>query len=218
MTATIRLSHMGHRLAKHCLEGRPASLWSPLEHAVVQLYEDTCRERRPGDEGLAAAGLVETTELDAAAVRLRYRQNPLENVRRVVFEYTTACGMGCAHCRCARLAPVTESAPEALVDFAALVLPLGITRFDFIGGEVLRFGDGWLEVARGVVHRGAETVAVLTSGWFLGQQDLLAAGQRYEDQRQLLATLTDHGVTHLVFSLDGEEASHDEGRPSSPSP
>jgi hypothetical protein len=93
------------------------------------------------------------------------------------------------------------------------VIPLGIHRFDFIGGEVTRHGRGWLDLVEYI--RGREPralVGVVTSGWFLGQHDFSIADGRCSDDRAYLSELRGRGVTHVIFSLDGPEGLHDRWR------
>ena len=94
---------------------------------------------------------------------------------------------------------------------------LGIRRFEFIGGEVTRFGAGWLDVVRHLRHTPCTTTATLTSGWFLEREDFLAVGRRYAMGLDLMEDLASSGVTHLTFSLDGPEPLDDRWR-RSPAP
>ena len=89
---------------------------------------------------------------------------------------------------------------------------IGIERFDFIGGEVTRYGDGWLDLAQHCRQQGAKTVTIYTNGWWLEQTNFTAAGKTYPDVPTYLADLREHGVTHILFSLDGPEDMHDHSR------
>lgn len=140
------------------------------------------------------------------------RKNPVENVRQIVVELTTRCNFSCAHCYNAGVARVTESDLASLSAALDAFLDLGVREIAFIGGEVTKYGYGWLDLASRVGGRGAAMVAVLSNGWFLGQSDFEAAGRRYRDDRTYLADLRAHGVTHIGFSLDGREAVHDASR------
>lgn len=168
----------------------------------------------PALPGLVAAGLLERVADDVApeTIRTRHARNPLEHLRRVAFEYTTLCNLDCRHCRNGGLEARTETRPESLRRVVDAVLPIGIGRFDFIGGEVTLYGKGWLALASHARERGAGHVSVLTSGWFLGETEFLAAGRRYADDSEYLRDLRGSGVTHVVFSLDGPASRHDEGR------
>ena len=163
----------------------------------------------PRQQQLIDARLAQTSELDERAVRLRYRRNPIENIQRVVFEYTTLCNLDCSHCRNGHVAPRTESRPEALMEAADVMVPLGVERFDFIGGEVTLYGNRWLDVVRHIARHEDAIASVITSGWFLGETKFRAAGAWYDDAEQYLRALKDAGLTHVIFSLDGEAEDHD---------
>jgi MoaA/NifB/PqqE/SkfB family radical SAM enzyme len=106
-------------------------------------------------------------------------------------------------------APIDLAPLKAVVDEA---YPIGIRYFDFIGGEISKFGNGWLELARYIRAKPGTTVALFTHGGWLEQTDFTAAGVRYADESAYLDDLRDHGVKHLVFSLDGAEERHDHWR------
>ena len=179
-----------------------------LRQAVVLPFDHASCHRELIDRGLAQTD----PHPDRPGVELRYRRNPLEHVSRVVFQYTTACNFRCRHCRNGSDAPVTEGEPDALAWAADLLVPAGVLRFDFIGGEVTRFGAGWLNVVRRIRRFPGTVVSVLTNGWFLERRDFGAAGQQYPDDRAYLGALADAGVTHVTFSLDGPAAAHDRNR------
>ena len=233
----ILLSHFGQRWCQHQLDGlapgsQPAGLdpreWQLLLELMrgrVMLFEDCAQIA----QGLLDQGLVERSAqaVDPEGVRLRLKRNPLEHVRWVVIEYTTACDLHCRHCRNLGRPAVTEAQPERLAAAVVPFLELGIRRFDFIGGEVIQHGVGWLEVVR-AIHRSAQAlhvetlgnalnlgslaIGVLTSGWFLGRRNFTAAGRSYADDQALMEHLREAGVTHLVFSLDGPASLHDAWR------
>lgn len=214
----VLLSHLGPRWIRHQVQRlAPDQVPRGLEPGQwILLLELTLHKVVPFPcpvalDELLALGLVELsdTPLDPAALELRARRNPLENVDRVAIEYTTACGFHCLHCRNAGQAPVTEKDPARLFRAVDLLWDLGIRRFDFIGGEVTRFGPGWLDVVRHLRGKGGTTVATLTSGWFLERKDFMAAGRRYADDLELMEDLAREGLTHLTFSLDGPEERHD---------
>ncbi len=143
----------------------------------------------------------------------RHRQNPIENVKRVIFEYTSHCNFACEHCYNARVARTTETDPNALKRAAEVFLRMGIRRFDFIGGEVSKYGNGWLGVVRHLRGRDPDlTVPLYTNGWWLGRRDFVAAGERYADDRAYCDKLYRCGVTHVLFSLDDEGRAHDRSR------
>jgi hypothetical protein len=214
------LSHVGVRRLQ-ALRASRRSL-SDDERALARLFrlaESHVDERR-------ARALVERGWAQPApeppskeAIRLLYRRNPLEHVDRVNFEVTTRCNFACRHCRNEGAAPVTEGDVPSLVEAARLFLSLGIRRFDFIGGEVTRYGDGWLELAEEIARMDREEVwpqplaiTVYTNGWWLGARDFEAAGRSYRDAADYLSSLAAHGVTHVLFSIDGPEPLHDDWR------
>jgi len=108
-----------------------------------------------------------------------------------------------------RPAPIDLEPLKAVVDTA---YPIGIRHFDFIGGEISKFGHGWLALVQHIRRKPGTTVALFTNGWWLEQTDFTAAGQTYADESAYLADLQQHGVKHLVFSLDGAEDRHDDWR------
>jgi pyruvate-formate lyase-activating enzyme len=192
----------------------------PLGHdlmlRLLQLRIDTAQPAsgEPWQQELVAQGLAQEAPgaPDLEAIELRYRRNPLEHIERLVFEYTTVCNLDCDHCRNGHVAPATEARPERLAEAVDRVVPLGIRRFDFIGGEVILYGAGWLRVVDHIRRHEGTTAAVISSGWFLGARDFKAAGVRYGDDGHLLTSLAEAGVTHVVFSLDGPATLHDRWR------
>jgi pyruvate-formate lyase-activating enzyme len=164
-------------------------------------------------EPLVGRGLLmRVDDVDDDELRLRYARNPLEHLERVVFEFTTLCNLDCAHCRNSNLEATHEARPERLRRVVDAMIPIDIKRFDFIGGEVTLFGRGWLELVEYIRERGGEHASVITSGWFLGQRDFWAAGERYADDAAYLRGLRARGLTHVVFSLDGPGQRHDDCR------
>jgi MoaA/NifB/PqqE/SkfB family radical SAM enzyme len=89
---------------------------------------------------------------------------------------------------------------------------LNINRFDFIGGEVSKYGDGWLELAKHINIGRNRIVTVFTNGWWLEKVNFNAAGRNYVNDAQYLEDLKSNGVTHILFSIDGDEAYHDKSR------
>ena len=162
-------------------------------------------------------------DLDTKAIRLGYQRNPLENVTRINFEVTTQCNFTCQHCRNGGVKVTREKNIPALEAAGRLFLSLGIRRFDFIGGEVTRYGKGWL----GLVDRlrrddaadalsgpwpGPLCITVYTNGWWIGETDFDAAGKHYANEAAFLADLREHGVSHILFSIDGPPERHDAWR------
>jgi sulfatase maturation enzyme AslB (radical SAM superfamily) len=212
------LSNYGLRFIDH----RVASLASaeierdPTLRSLASLRRELVRPHRDDalERQLAAAGLVKIVgpELDREAVELRYRRNPLENIRRIVFEYTNVCNLACLHCRNGHLAPTAESKVEVLVEAVDLAVSMGVMDFHFIGGEVTLYGRRWLEVVEHIAGHQGTTSAVITSGWFLEETDFKAAGERYADDEAYLAALRKAGLDQVIFSVDGPEALHDRWR------
>ncbi|MEA3244362.1 MAG: radical SAM protein [Pseudomonadota bacterium] len=145
-------------------------------------------------------------------IALHYARNPLENISRLIFEYTTLCQLNCLHCRNGHLRATLETDVVKLKRAVDVVLPLGIRRFDFVGGEVTMYGRGWLDVLQHIREHPPMIANVLTSGWFLEKTDFKAAGVRYVDDAAYLAHLKERGLTHVTFSLDGPEEMHDRWR------
>lgn len=212
------LTNYGHRFAARLLRsGQVAERLGEFEVGACATVLARTSVPVAGNEALeplVAGGFVMQVEedVDDEALRLAYARNPLEHIERVVFEFTTLCNLDCKHCRNSNIEAVHEKQPQRLRRVVDAMIPLGVTRFDFIGGEVTLYGRGWLELVEYLRAHGGDHAAVITSGWFLGETDFLAAGVRYADDVAYLRALAGHGVTHVVFSLDGPEAAHDRSR------
>jgi hypothetical protein len=163
------------------------------------------------ENGLAS---VSDGAVDSDALCLRYRRNPLENIKRVVFEITRRCNLHCLHCRNAgvRDTPAQHSKTQALA--VAQMAAIGVRRFDFIGGEVTRFGDGWLDILSQVASVPGAVAGVVTNGWFLGRERLETVGGVFADDSEYMRCLRSRGLTHLIFSIDGPARIHDVWRQS----
>jgi len=163
---------------------------------------------------LLAQGLIEKVPETQSEddVTLRHLRNPLENVERVIFEFTTRCNFSCKHCYNSKVERVTEQDIDLLKSAVDVFARIGIRQFDFIGGEVSKFGDGWLQVVQHIHTYADTTVKLLTNGWWLEETDFVAAGQRYANAESYLADLKESGGSHVVFSLDGQSAVHDHSR------
>ncbi|HVK67151.1 MAG TPA: radical SAM protein [Polyangium sp.] len=209
------LSNYGHRYVLHL--ARSGVLDQALEtDDVGRLCRIFSRgildeDESPELSALVARGMIEPAPegMDREAARLRYDRNPLEHLRRVVFEYTTVCNLDCNHCRNSNLEAHADADPTRLRRIVDAVLPLGIGRFDFIGGEVTLYGKGWLDLVAYIRAQGGMHASVITSGWFFGERDFRAAGKRYGDDREYLGDLRARGLTHVIVSLDGPAAVHD---------
>lgn len=213
------LTHYGHRLITHHRAQAEVRENAEADEDLALLAAILDELVLPDDGSPRAARLVERgwlahwdEPIDRETLRLRYRRNPLEHVQRVVFELTTLCNLACSHCRNGNLAPTTSGHTDRLLQVVDAMVPLGVRRFDFIGGEVTLYGRGWLEIVRRIREHPGTTAAVITSGWFLGERDFMAANQRYADDDEYLRALAEAGLTHVIFSLDGPAAEHDRSR------
>jgi len=146
-------------------------------------------------------------------VQLGYKRNPFEYVDKVIFEITTVCNLDCNHCYNAQVPRLTEKDPRLLMKVADTFLNMGVRRFDFIGGEVSLYGTGWLEVAKHIHSRDADAhISLFSNGWWLEHEGFRAAGRHYENTQAYLEELRAHGISHVVFSLDGPGEEHDQSR------
>jgi MoaA/NifB/PqqE/SkfB family radical SAM enzyme len=213
----LMLSNYGHRYLRERLQYPTAApgLDEATDRLLIALHSGKPMDR-PALDQRVAQGMLQPARpsLTTQDIARRYRQNPLENLTRLSFELTTARNFHCRHCRngpAARLAPapIDLEPLKAVVDDA---YPIGIRHFDFIGGEISKFGIGWLELAAYIRRKPGTTVVLFTNGWWLEQTDFTAAGVRYADESAYLADLQQHGVKHLVFSIDGTAERHDHWR------
>jgi hypothetical protein len=100
-----------------------------------------------------------------------------------------------------------------LAEAADTFIRMGIRRFDFIGGEVSRYGDGWLDVVEHIRSRGEDiNISLYTNGWWPEQENFQAAGQPFASDHAYLAELKRRGVNYVTFSLDGQAEEHDVSR------
>ena len=210
------LTNVGHRRALFLRgEGAPADRPDP---PLLRILESPRRWLpSTGDaveRDLVRRGLAETVP-DAVPdreIRLRLRRNPIENVTKLAIEFTTRCNFRCRHCFNAYVPRVTETRLEGLARATDLFGWMGVRDFVFVGGEVTKFGDGWLDLAARLRSRGARAVGVIPNGWWLGGSGFEAAGRRYAAPGEYFDALRAHGVTHVVFSIDGRAADHDRCR------
>ncbi len=203
------LRYAAERLKEENNRSAENDLLLDLYTGILAPYQDDPLIRRLLREKLIDR-VPDTVSKDAVA--LRYQRNPLEHVTRIVFEYTTHCNLACQHCYNAGVERATEQDINILKAAADVLLRIGIDRFDLIGGEVSRYGDGWLDLVRHIRDQGGRMVTLYTNGWWLEQHDLLAAGRHYADEAAYLDDLRKSGLTHVVFSLDGPEEEHDRSR------
>lgn len=166
-------------------------------------------------------GLLDAIPAEQAVIedtKLRYLRNPLENVSQVIFEYTSKCTFHCHHCYNSTVPRTTETDTSVLKRTADALADMGVRHFSFIGGEVIQFGDDWLNLVNHIKSISGKyaqpfVISVLTSGWFLEKNDFKAAGKTYPDASALFFDLKEAGVTHVGFSLDGQNATiHDTNR------
>lgn len=213
----LMLSNYGHRYLRERLQQPTTApgLDEDTDHGLMSLHSG--QPIAPSATAqLVAQGLLQPARpsLRAEDIAKRYRQNPLENLTGLSFELTTACNFHCRHCR---NGPAVHAAPAPL-DLEPLKVvvddayPIGIRHFDFIGGEISKFGHGWLELARYIRVKPGTTVALFTNGWWLEQTDFTAAGRHYTDESAYLDDVRQHGVKYLVFSIDGPQDRHDHWR------
>lgn len=214
----LRLSNFGHRYARETFQtlGADLSTLDSEQQLLLDLWTG-CLFQDQGQSGLAELerrGLIERVPetVTKAETELRYRRNPLEHVSKIIFELTTRCNFNCQHCYNATVPRITEPDLTALKNAVDVFRKIGIERFDFIGGEVTKYGDGWLDLAQYCRQQGAKIVTIYTNAWWLEQGNFRAAGKTYSDVPVYLADLREHGVTHILFSLDGPEDMHDHSR------
>ena len=220
----IRLSNYGYRYTSvrvnsPSFQGAEMRALEHLQQSLLLPYTESATEKQ-----LLERGLIELVPDDASDedTALRYIRNPLENIDLVNFEMTTRCNLHCLHCRSGILKRRTETDIDALKSAAERFLDLGVIRFIFIGGEVSKYGDGWLDLVQHI-HQyyranqariprpftGKLKIALLTSGWWLEQTDFEAAGRTYESATTYLREMKKSGLTHILFSIDGPEELHD---------
>jgi sulfatase maturation enzyme AslB (radical SAM superfamily) len=214
----LRLSYFGWMVVRHLVDSGQLHLGvSPRDDLLLDLWTGALAPsgQNTAEGELLAKGLIELVDdvTNPDQTLLRYRRNPFEYLTKIIFEFTTLCNFNCAHCYNTHVPRLTEMQPELLIQAADTFLQMGIRRFDFIGGEVSRYGDGWLDVTRQIRARGEDIILSLyTNGWWLDQSHFKAAGREYADTWKYLADLTENGVSHVIFSLDGQGELHDASR------
>jgi sulfatase maturation enzyme AslB (radical SAM superfamily) len=219
MSSTFILTNFGLRYVDELLK-TDALARSQIEadtRLLLDIYTGLTTPDRDDDvhRDLIARGLIARVPdtLSHDDIDLRYRRNPLEHVERIIVEFTTCCNFNCAHCYNATVPRVIERDVAALSAAADLFLAIGARRFDFIGGEVSKYGTGWLDLARYIRARSTDSIiALYTNGWWLEQQNFWAAGHTYSDVSAYLSDLKASGVSHITFSLDGPGVEHDQSR------
>ena len=188
----IRLSYYGWMVTRHLVNTDQLHLGDSVEtDLLLDLYTGTCAPYKDSTlhNFMRDEGLIELSDdsVGREDILLRQCRNPFEHVEKVIFEFTSYCNFNCDHCYNAQVPRLTESNPRVLVEAANNLLRMGIRRFDFIGGEVSRYGNGWLEVAKHIRSYGDDIVISLyTNGWWLEQKNFTAAGQFFESTQAYL--------------------------------
>jgi hypothetical protein len=214
----LRLSYFGWKVVQHLVDTDQLHLGvSPRDDLLLDLWTGmlTPAGQNLAEQELLSDGLIELAEdaISQKQTQLRYQRNPFEQLTKIIFEFTTRCNFSCAHCYNTRVPRLTEAQPEQLALAADSFLQMGIRRFDFIGGEVSRYGNGWLDTAKHIRTRGDDIIiSIYTNGWWLDQSHFHAAGKEYVNTWEYLADLKASGVSHVVFSLDGQGTLHDASR------
>lgn len=226
-----RLTHIGHRyLQERCPHKVNQVKQLPLDIRI--LYQHRERILMPLEISDITDQLIQKKWLEPvehkehfAETALRYQRNPLEHIHTINFEMTTRCNLSCLHCRSGIVRRATETNIEALKQAAELFLTLGVTHFIFIGGEVSKYGAGWLELTSHIRdvytryqkdipsrHWNGLEISLLTSGWWLEQTHFEAAGMHYHDDQALMQDWKEAGLKNLLFSVDGPQDVHDRWR------
>jgi MoaA/NifB/PqqE/SkfB family radical SAM enzyme len=155
---------------------------------------------------------LNTKNLCAEEVRLLYLRNPLQHVRTISLEYTTNCNFNCVHCRNLKSNLKNDVNLSALKSSCDLFIELGIRKFAFIGGEVSKYGNHWLELSKYINRDNSFRLLIVTNGWWLEETNFSAAGINYATDMEYLSDLKQNGLTHIIFSIDGDEKQHDKWR------
>jgi len=211
------LTNYGHRFITEKLKicTRDAIHANPDLDILFRVLKQKAIQVEPSEifNSLISRGYLEiVANISVEAIDFKYKTNPLENVTKIVFEFTTQCNFSCAHCRNGSMEKTTETDIEKLKSVADAFCQLNINRFDFIGGEVSKYGNGWLDLANHINSKKDKIVAIYTNGWWLEKTDFFAAGRFYNHDIEYLSDLSQNGVTHILFSIDGHEEYHDKSR------
>lgn len=214
----FRLTHYGWMVTRHLANSGLLHLGAnPQGDLLLELWTGThvpAIDTSMHSE-LLSDGLIE--EIDEATrqedTRLRYQRNPFEHITKIIFEFTTYCNFNCEHCYNGLVPRRTEIRLDLLMAAAETFMQMGIRRFDFVGGEVSRYGDGWLVLVKHIHALDEKAkISLYTNGWWLDQTNFRAAGKTYMDSQAYIDDLNAHGVTHVTFSLDGLGEIHDTSR------
>jgi len=213
----IILTNYGHRYITEQIKLLPSEmLKTNLSTSILlQVLNEKMIDCETTDihQNLIEEGYLEiANNLVINEVEFRYKTNPLENIEKIVFELTTRCNFNCRHCRNAYAEKTTESDIVRLKSVADAFKALNIGRYDFIGGEVSKYGNGWLELAKDINCRNDRIITLYTNGWWLDSNNFEAAGRHYRNDHEYLSDLKQNGITHILFSIDGHEEAHDHSR------
>jgi len=214
----LRLSYYGWMMTRHLVNTNQIRLGDlPENDLLLDLWTglSTPYVDSPLHKSMLAKGLVELVDesVGREEIELRYHRNPFEHLEKVIFEFTTFCNFNCDHCYNAQVPRVTESNPRLLEEAADTFIRMGIRRFDFVGGEVSRYGVGWLDLVEHIRSQGEGiNISLYTNGWWLEQENFKAAGQFFASDQDYLAELKQRGVNYVTFSLDGQNEEHDQSR------
>ena len=214
----IRLSHYGWMATRHLVQTGQLHLGvSAMTDVLLDLWTGMLTPFVDSSlhNSMFTEGLIEQTNesITVEEVRLRYQRNPFEHVEKIIFEVTTFCNFNCDHCYNAQVPRVTEADPELLMKAVDVFIRMGIRHFDFVGGEVSKYGIGWLDVVEHIRSYGGDIIISLyTNGWWLEQEILKAAGSSFDGTQAYLEEVKRRGVSHVVFSLDGPSDEHDKSR------
>lgn len=211
------LTNFGHRFINEQLKVYPIDqlVAVPFTRILLQTLKEKIIECSLTEthDALISNGLIEIENtIDLSRAEFRHKTNPLENISRIVFEFTTRCNFNCSHCRNGSIEKITETDIDRLKSVVNAFNLLNIKRYDFIGGEVSKYGKGWLELAKHINKKQDKTVTIYTNGWWVEEVDFEAAGEKYRNDREYLADLKQNGITHILFSIDGCEEEHDKSR------
>lgn len=214
----IRLSNYGWMVTRHLISTDQIHFGdSPGNDLLLDLWTGLYSSYIDSTlhNGMIAKHLIELIheEVGLEEIQLHYHRNPFEHVEKIIFEFTSYCNFNCEHCYNAQVPRVTESNLQLLIEAGDTFINMGIQRFDFIGGEVSRYGDGWLDLVEHIRSRGKNiAVSLYTNGWWLEQENFQAAGQSFASDQTYLAELKRCGVNYVTFSLDGQGEEHDISR------
>ena len=152
----IRLSNYGWMITRHLINKDQIHLGdSPENDLLLDLWTGSYSPYVDSSlhKSMIENHLIELVDesVGREEIQLRYRRNPFEHLEKAIFEFTSYCNFNCAHCYNAQVPRVTETNPKLLMEAADAFICMGIRRFDFVGGEVSRYGDGWLDVVEHIL-------------------------------------------------------------------